>query len=124
MTENQPISSGAAQGGAIRIGAPASTKTSTGANAASATSGATFQALIEELEVKARLLASESEKVAGPTDLAQAVDHAHSSLQDALLLGDRLLEAYRAALHVSDAPANTTLNGASKAAPNATKGRS
>ncbi len=124
MSENQPISSGAAQGGAIRIGAPTSTKTSTGASAASVASGAAFQALIEELEVKARQLASESAKVEGPTDLAQAVDHAHSSLQDALLLSDRLLEAYRASLHVSDAPTKSTLNAGSTTTPNVTKGRS
>jgi hypothetical protein len=111
MSENQPISSGAAQGGAIRIGAPASTKSSTGPNAASATNGAAFQALIEQLETKARQLADESEKVAGPTDLAQAVDHAHASLKDALSLSERLLEAYRASLHTPDSTSNTTKGG-------------
>ncbi len=108
MSENQPISSGAAHGGAIRICASPATKSPSGTSTTSATTGAAFQALIEELETKARQLASESEKISGPTDLAQAVDHAHSSLQDALLLSDRLLEAYRASLHAPESTSSTT----------------
>lgn len=99
MNENQPISSG----GSIRIGQSAASKPPSSTNGAN---GAAFQALIEELETKARMLAAESQQVSGPTDLAQAVDNAHKSLQDALSLSDRLLEAYRASMHAPDAATN------------------
>lgn len=102
MTENQPISFGPSSRGAGRVGALPGAKPSSSTNA---TSGVAFQALIDELETKARQLAADSQKVAGPTDLAQAVDRAHASLQDALSLSDRLLEAYRASVQTSDTPA-------------------
>ena len=66
------------------------------AGAASAgTSGAAFQALIEKLGSQAQALEQDAASVRGPDDLAGAVDRAHASLQDALSLSDRLLEAYR-----------------------------
>ncbi len=95
MTENQPIHSGT-----IRVGA---TPTSNPPSSSSAANGAAFQALIEKLEAQARELEAESAKVNGPNDLAQAVDHAHASLQEALSLSERLLEAYRASMHAPSA---------------------
>ena len=95
MSENQPITNGA-----IRIGASPAPTTSSSTSTAN---GAAFQALIEKLEAQARELQAESAKVSGPGDLAQAVDHAHASLQDALSLSERLLEAYRASMHATDA---------------------
>ena len=61
--------------------------------------GAAFQALLEKLQQQAQNLQRDSETVARPEELSGAVDRAHSSLQDALSLSDRLLEAYREAMH-------------------------
>lgn len=60
--------------------------------------GAAFKALLEKLETQARELEEKSSTVDNPADLAGAVDRAHASLQDALSLGEQLLEAYREAL--------------------------
>ena len=62
-----------------------------------ARSGAAFEALLEKLETRAQDLKQTAEEVAGPTDLSGAMDQARESLDDALSLGDRLLEAYRQA---------------------------
>lgn len=59
--------------------------------------GAAFRALLEKLEGHARGLADASGDVREPAELAGAVDRARASLEDALSLGDQLLEAYRAA---------------------------
>lgn len=101
MTHNQPISPGSTPFGADRIGGASGAKASSATNPAA---GAAFQALIDELEAQARQLAADSQSVAGPTELAAAVDRAHTSLADALSLSERLLEAYRASLHAPDAP--------------------
>ena len=58
-------------------------------------SGAAFRALIEKLELEASALEQDAASVAGPDDLAGAVDREHAKLQDALTLSERLLEAYR-----------------------------
>jgi len=68
------------------------------ANEATPAGGAAFRALLERLETQARELEVESRSIEGPKDLTGAVDRAHASLQDALSLGDRLLEAYRETL--------------------------
>jgi hypothetical protein len=57
-----------------------------------------FRALLDRLQQHVERLASDSRTVERPADLAQAVDRAHASLTDALTLGERLLEAYRASL--------------------------
>lgn len=57
--------------------------------------GAAFKALLDRLQDQARELQGASEGQLEATDLAGAVDRAHSSLQDALSLSDQLLEAYR-----------------------------
>ena len=59
--------------------------------------GAAFRALLERLETQARDLSRESSEAIGPDDLAGAVENARNALEDALSLGDQLLEAYRAA---------------------------
>ena len=61
------------------------------------TGGVAFRALIEKLETQARELREQSNDVDGPADLAGAVDNARSSVDDAVSLGDKLLEAFRAA---------------------------
>ncbi|MCA8980858.1 MAG: hypothetical protein H6831_11740 [Planctomycetes bacterium] len=63
--------------------------------ASEATGGAAFKALLDRLQDQARELQGASEGKLEALDLASAVDRAHSSLQDALSLGDQLLEAYR-----------------------------
>ncbi len=62
------------------------------------TQGAAFKTLLEKLENEARDLRQASEGL-GPAELSGAVDRARSSLDDALSLGDQLLEAYRASQH-------------------------
>ena len=62
-----------------------------------ARSGPAFEALLEKLEARAVDLKRTTEHVAGPNELSGAVDSARASLDDALSLGDRLLEAYRQA---------------------------
>lgn len=57
---------------------------------------AAFRALLENLEQRAAGLRSEAPD--SPRGLADAVDAARASLEDALDLKDRLLEAYRADL--------------------------
>ena len=59
--------------------------------------GPAFEALLEKLEARALDLKRTTEEVAGPTELSGAVDRARASLDDALSLGDQLLEAYRQA---------------------------
>lgn len=68
----------------------------TGQVGRSATDGASpaFRALLESLEQRAAEL--RGPRADSPDDLAGAVDRARASLEDALDLKDRLLEAYRA----------------------------
>jgi hypothetical protein len=72
--------------------------TSTRANRAEAPgSSPAFEALLERLSARAAELDTKSRELASPADLPGAVDAARASLEDALTLGERLLEAYRAA---------------------------
>ncbi|MBK7878628.1 MAG: hypothetical protein IPJ77_23465 [Planctomycetes bacterium] len=75
--------------------APGAARTNTPSNT---TDGVAFRALLERLERDARALEQDSGRIQDQKDLAGAVDRAHASLQDALTLGDRLIEAYREAL--------------------------
>ena len=73
-------------------------------SAAEVGGGAAFKALLDRLQDQARELQGASEGQLEATDLASAVDRAHSSLQDALSLSDQLLEAYRESVqNTSDA---------------------
>ena len=89
----------------IHIGRSAQAVPSAGEPKSSITGGVAFQALIENLEAQARELEERAASVANPADLAGAVDRAHASLQDALSLSDRLLEAYRESLRRDGSPA-------------------
>ena len=64
---------------------------------ATAGGGAVFRALLDELQEKARKLREDGQAVAGPAELAGAVETARESIAGALSLSDQLLEAYRAA---------------------------
>lgn len=55
-----------------------------------------FHVLLERLQESARELQEKARGVEKPAELAGAVDRARQSLHDALSLGDRLLEAWRA----------------------------
>jgi hypothetical protein len=55
-----------------------------------------FQALLERLQATAQELQERARGVEKPAELQGAVDRARQSLDDALALGGRLLEAWRA----------------------------
>lgn len=67
--------------------------------AASPGAAANFEALLESLERKAQALDAKARAELAPEELAQAVDEAKSSLEDALALQQRLLEAWRQSRH-------------------------
>jgi hypothetical protein len=56
-----------------------------------------FEALLERLTARAAELSEKKSAIATPGEVHEAVDAARASLEDALTLGERLLEAYRAA---------------------------
>ncbi len=64
--------------------------------------GPAFQALLDKLQEKSRVLSKDSENVDKPEELSGAVDRARSTLNDALSLSDKLLEAYRQAAQEKD----------------------
>jgi len=66
--------------------------------------GVAFQVLIEKLETQARELERDASRVESPADLAGAVDRAQASLEGALELSERLLEAFHASRRHSEAP--------------------
>ena len=53
--------------------------------------------LLDRLQEEARALEEKSRNLDDPRELSGAVEIARSSLDDALSLGDRLIEAYREA---------------------------
>lgn len=89
MDERLPIQ---ADPGPIRGVEPATRKP-----AAAPEAGPAFRALLEKLEREAQDLSRASEVLEKPEQLAGAVDRARATLDDALSLGDQLLEAFRAA---------------------------
>ena len=83
--------------GAARTNAPAQPTQSPRAPATSAA----FHVLIEKLEEQAKELEASTRTVSDAKDLAGAVDRARDSFQEALSLGESLIEAYRQSLHQS-----------------------
>ena len=63
--------------------------------AASPEAGVAFKALLERLEAHTRELEVRGQAIEDADGLAGALDTARASLEDAVSLGDRLLEAYR-----------------------------
>ena len=59
--------------------------------------GAAFRALLERLEKTAKDLDAASEAIDNPRQLGEVVETARVSVEEALLAGSDLLEAYRAA---------------------------
>ncbi|MCC6408098.1 MAG: flagellar hook-basal body complex protein FliE [Planctomycetes bacterium] len=76
----------------------------TNAKSASSDGGVAFRALLDDLEAKARDLQAQSKALEKPEDLAGAVQGAKASLDDALSIRDRLLEAFREARMQETAP--------------------
>ncbi len=69
--------------------------------------GPAFHVLLERLQARAQELGKTSADVNDPERLAGAVDTARASLEDALSLSDRILEAYREAQQQTDPSADT-----------------
>lgn len=90
MANQLPIQ-GLPQSAPVQPGAIPSAKTD------STQGGPAFRALLDELETKARELQAQSKSLEKPEDLGLAVQGAKASLDDALSIRDRLLEAYREA---------------------------
>jgi hypothetical protein len=59
--------------------------------------GPAFEALLERLEARAAELEERSRAITTPAELPGALDSARVSLEEALQLGQELLEAYHAA---------------------------
>lgn len=77
------------------VGATRSAPRGAGAQSASPA----FEALLERLTTRAAELDQKSKTLSAPEELPAALDAARSSLEDALTLGEELLEAYRVAQH-------------------------
>jgi len=107
MVENSPLNRPVGGSPVRRTDAPSQKVSSETKKATEPKGGAAFQALLEKLQQQAHNLQRESETVARPDELSGAVDRAHSSLQDALSLSDRLLEAYREATQNDGAESTT-----------------
>lgn len=60
-------------------------------------SSAAFRALLEKFETNAEELKKQADDLAGPEGLKKAVSSARRSINEALVVGGDLLEAYRAA---------------------------
>ena len=103
MVENSPLNRPVGGGPIRRTEVPSTQPSSETKKATEPQGGAAFQALLEKLQQQAHNLQRDSETVARPEELSGAGDRAHSSLQDALSLSDKLLEAYREAVHTDGA---------------------
>ena len=67
-----------------------------------------FRVLLERLQVQAEALEEKSKGVDDPRQLTGAVDAARASLEDALSLGEELLEAFRKVQHQAPTDAQDT----------------
>ena len=67
-------------------------------------SGPAFQALLDRIQSQAKEIQESSKTSDDPASLNKAVDLARASLDDALSLGDRLLEAFREAQQQDPTP--------------------
>ncbi len=77
------------------VGAPSVIPGGTPNDGASALRGARFQALLEDLDLRAKEMAKSAHEPLSAETLPAAVESARSSMQDALELSKSLLEAFR-----------------------------
>lgn len=96
-----------------RINEPSTTQRSSEKTSSTSESGPAFKALLDKLQQQAKTLQQDSETLEKAEDLSGAVDRARTSLGDALSLSDKLLEAYREAVH-QEGPADVDPNKAPK----------
>lgn len=66
------------------------------------TTSPAFEVMLERLTARAAELEEKSKTLATPEQLPEALDAARASLEDALHLGEELLEAFRAQLHTPE----------------------
>ena len=92
-----PIKGAPLGGKGAPLGGPGPIEPARNRTSGAASDTPAFRALLESLEARAHELARRSEGVAGPADLAGAVDSAREALDDARALEQSLLEAYRQA---------------------------
>jgi hypothetical protein len=76
---------------------PGSASSKGKATDATSTESPAFRILLEKLQSQARELEEKSNTLEAPEHLAEAVDIARASLDDALSLSDQLLESFRSA---------------------------
>lgn len=72
------------------------------ASGAAPTTSPAFEVMLERLTARAAELEEKSKTLATPEELPEALDAARASLEDALHLGEELLEAFRAQLHTPE----------------------
>ena len=77
------------------VGVPSGIPSGTPNDGASALRGARFQALLEQLDLRAKEMAKSAQEPLSAETLPSAVENARSSMQDALELSKSLLEAFR-----------------------------
>lgn len=70
--------------------------------------GAAFRALLERLEKTAQDLDAASASIDDPRQLGEAVESARASVEEAVLMGGDLLEAYRASQARASSESKTT----------------
>jgi hypothetical protein len=92
-----PIKGAPLGGKGAPLGGPGPIEPARNRTAGAASDTPAFRALLESLEARALELKRRSEALAGPADLAGAVDSAREALADARGLQESLLEAYRQA---------------------------
>ena len=74
---------------------PTSAPSSATADGSTAVRGARFQALLEELDMRAKAMAKSVQEPLSAETLPAAIEDARSSMEDALALSRNLLEACR-----------------------------
>ena len=89
------------------------------ASASTAHAGAAFRALLERLEKTAKDIDAASEAIDDPRQLGEVVETARISVEEALLAGSDLLEAYRAAQAQGHTDESTTETQKPNNSPNA-----
>ena len=96
----------------IRINPSSGAQGSKSARGTSKSESPAFHVLLERLQAQASELETKTPTVADAKELAGAVDIARASLDDALSLSDRLLEAFRESQLMNDPSGDSNGDGA------------
>lgn len=120
---NLPNSQAASQVGGQQQSVSEAPRSASPDPAQSAAAGAAFRALLERLEQSARELDEASDKIEDPRELGEAVQNARASVEEAVIAGGDLLEAYRAAqARAALDPSNTQQDETQEPTPHKGKG--